>query len=92
MRSAQLADKGGGNCRRSHSVILPEDSAGKGYIPHPVRRSAPATKTKTNTKTKKNLPMKGKTKRSTPSRWSGTSKVRSRKDLIRSLHELVPAR
>jgi hypothetical protein len=36
--------------------------------------------------------MKGKTKRSTPSRWSGTSKVRLRKNLTKSLHELPLAR
>jgi hypothetical protein len=93
MRSAQLAHQGGGNCRRSHSVIPPEDSAGRGSIAHPARdiRTCDPIKTKNQNQEKPSYERKNKN-HSMPSRWSGKSKVRLRKDLTKSLHELPLAR
>jgi hypothetical protein len=72
-------------------VILVESFAGRGSR---IPRGGDPHPTKTKPKPRKNLPMKGKTKKpsSAPSRWSGRSKARFRKDLTKSLHELPLAR
>lgn len=71
-------------------MIPPEDSAGRGSVAHPAGHLhlRPA---QNQNQEKPSYERKNKN-HSTPFRWSGKSKVRLRKDLTKSLHELPLAR